>query len=284
MHHRFTNRLANPASGPDSSVPATGCAGARDAHDWAARLERGNHRAFDRPNIRDDRPRSKRRRNRAPDRFVRSDRHAEDDAVGATDDPGEIVCDEVAEPQRLGPLQDRSRMVGEHDPSRRIATARRAGDRGADQADADNREFVEDRLGERRPRRSLNHFGPHELGERGDHAPVGLFAAHREPERIRKPVSRHRSRMKPRALKNASASAAVRPDFPGRSGAGNFQRSASPRSRASRSPLEPGQPVRIVRDGALDVGRRLRCWRRLPPCAAPFRLNGPRTRFNASRT
>src|SRR5271154_906709 len=31
MHHRFTNNVANPASGPDCSVPATGCAGTR----WA---------------------------------------------------------------------------------------------------------------------------------------------------------------------------------------------------------------------------------------------------------
>src|ERR1700674_3611603 len=29
MHHRFTNNAANPASGPDCSVPATGCAGTR---------------------------------------------------------------------------------------------------------------------------------------------------------------------------------------------------------------------------------------------------------------
>ena len=44
MHHRFTNNVANPASGPDCSVPATGCAGTRWACSgrWGAIADKGH--------------------------------------------------------------------------------------------------------------------------------------------------------------------------------------------------------------------------------------------------
>ena len=76
MHHRLMKRLANPASGPDCSVPATGCAGTRRAWPGSIGCNDGNHRAFDRPDIGDDRPGPKRRRDDAPDGLVGPDRHA----------------------------------------------------------------------------------------------------------------------------------------------------------------------------------------------------------------
>ena len=71
----------------------------------------------------------------------------------------EIVGDDVAERQRLRALQDRRRMVGEDNAPRGVAPARGAGDRRADQPDANDRQLVEDRLVERRPE-PLNHCCP----------------------------------------------------------------------------------------------------------------------------
>ena len=71
----------------------------------------------------------------------------------------ELVGDDVAEPQGLGPFQDRYRMVSDDNAPRGVAAARGAGDRRADQSDADDRQLVEDRLDERRPQ-PLNHLAP----------------------------------------------------------------------------------------------------------------------------
>jgi len=123
------------------------------------RLEGGDDRAFDRPDIGDDRPRPQRRSDGARDRFIRPDRHGEDDAIGAAGRPSRIIGDDVAKAERLRPLEDPDRMIGEDDASRSVPAAGGAGDRRADQSDPDNRKLIEDRLGERRSQ-PLNHLRP----------------------------------------------------------------------------------------------------------------------------
>ena len=59
--------------------------------------------------------------------------------------------------KRLRALQNPDRMVGKNDAPRRVAPARGARDRRADQPDADDRQLFEDRLGERLPE-PINHL------------------------------------------------------------------------------------------------------------------------------
>ena len=124
------------------------------------RLERRDHRALDRADVGDDRARPQRRRDRASDRLVRPDRRAENDAIGAAR-PLRARSAVTTSPSAkcLRALQGLRRMVGERQCDARRCAAGRAGDRRADQSDADDRELVEDRLGERRPE-PLNHDSP----------------------------------------------------------------------------------------------------------------------------
>ena len=129
MHQRLTNRLANPASGPEYSVPATGCAGTRRACSGRIGVERRDDRALDRTHVRDDRAWLQRRRDEAPDRLVGADRRAKITQSALLTARAEIVGDNVAKPQRFRALQDRDRIVGKDDATRRMTPARGARDR-----------------------------------------------------------------------------------------------------------------------------------------------------------
>ena len=152
MDQRLTNSVAKPASGPDCSVPATGCAGTSRACARQHGAERGDHRALDRADVGDDRAGLQRRRDRAPDRLVGADRRAQDHAIGVAHRFREIgrVARRRARALRRAPSASFER-VGEHDSPRRVLPPDRPRERRADQPDADDRQLVEDRLVERRP-------------------------------------------------------------------------------------------------------------------------------------
>ena len=105
------------------------------------------------------------------------------------------------------------------------------------------------------PSRSTT-FASHELRERGDYALVRLFAANRQTQQIRQAIGRDRPEVNPRALKNASAPAAVRPDCLGKVDDRKFP-TLGVTSDSERGCLlrQPGQPARIVRDRAFDMRR-----------------------------
>ena len=112
-----------------------------------------------------------------------ADRNADDDEVGALDRGGVALDDLIGEAELGHALARLRRARGGDDRARRALRARGARDRAADQADADQRQAVEERL------LQLGHAGlPQELGERLDHEPVGLLAADRHAQRVRQLV------------------------------------------------------------------------------------------------
>ena len=76
---------AKPESGPECSVPATGCAG----HEMRGRRQMRRHvpddRALDRADVGDDRARRKMSADLLGDRTAGADGNAEDDEVGVLD-------------------------------------------------------------------------------------------------------------------------------------------------------------------------------------------------------
>ena len=77
------------------------------------------------------------------DRAAGADRNADDDEVGAFDGGG-VGFDHLVGEAELGDAPARLRRArGRDDRARRALRARRARDRGADQADADQREAIE---------------------------------------------------------------------------------------------------------------------------------------------
>ena len=79
------------------------------------------------------------------DRAAGADRDADDDEIGAFDRGG-VGLDHLIGDAELGDALARLRRArGGDDRAHRALRARRARDRGADQADADQRQAVEDR-------------------------------------------------------------------------------------------------------------------------------------------
>src|SRR5690606_27772503 len=81
-----------------------------------------------------------------PDLGIGADRRADDDEVGALHRRRRICVVEVAELQRLGVLPRLIRGISDGDGLGEVVPARTARDRGADQADADEAELVEQRV------------------------------------------------------------------------------------------------------------------------------------------
>ena len=175
MHQRLTNSSAKPASGPEYSVPATGCAGMK----WTPRGTCGRHvaqhRALHRADVGENRARLEMCGDLLGHRAALADRDADDDEVGACGRL-RIGLDHLVGEAELGDAPARrGRTRSRDDGAHHALRARRACDRGADQADADQGKAVEQGpsvivLTER------SRF-PHELGERLHHQPVRLFAA-----------------------------------------------------------------------------------------------------------
>ena len=100
-------------------------------------------RALDRADIGDDRAGRKVRADLGGDRAAGADRNADDDEVGAFDRLG-VGLDHLVGEAELGDAPARLRRArGGDDRADGALRARRARDRGADQADADQRQAVE---------------------------------------------------------------------------------------------------------------------------------------------
>ncbi len=116
------------------------------------RLELRDHRGLDRADVRHDRARLQRRRDRPTDLPVRADRRAEDDAIGV---PRPLrrdrSCRRRPRPSASARARALRRSVRDHDPARRVLLADGAGERRPDQPDPDDRQLAEHRLIERRP-------------------------------------------------------------------------------------------------------------------------------------
>ena len=152
MHQRLRNSVANPASGPDCSVPATGWAGTRCTPAGRCGSSAAITAPLTEPTSETIAPRLQRRRDFARERFVGADGRAENDEIRAQPPPraAEAVISSPS-PSARRAIQRRRRAVRDRDPLRDVLAPRRARDRGADEADADDREPLEQRLGERGP-------------------------------------------------------------------------------------------------------------------------------------
>ena len=85
MHQRLTNSSAKPASGPEYSVPATGCAGHEMHVLRQMRAHVAHDRALHRADVGDDRAGREMRADLLRDRAAGADGNADDDEVGAFD-------------------------------------------------------------------------------------------------------------------------------------------------------------------------------------------------------
>ena len=117
-------------------------------HEMHARGQVRRHvahdRALDRADVGHDRARLQMRADLGRDRAAGADRDADDDEIGAFD-RRRIGLDHLIGDAELGDAPARGgRARRRDDRARRALRARRARDRGADQADADQREAVED--------------------------------------------------------------------------------------------------------------------------------------------
>ena len=88
MHQRLTNSSAKPASGPECSVPATGCAGTKCTSAGRCGAMSADHRALTEPTSETIAPASRCGADLLRDRAAGADRDADDDEVGAVDRRG----------------------------------------------------------------------------------------------------------------------------------------------------------------------------------------------------
>ena len=100
MHHRLTNNVANPASGPDCSVPATGCAGTRCASSGRWGAIAAITAPFTEPTSETIAPGLQRRPDLARDRLVRADGDAKDHEIRSRRRLGRRSREFVAEAER----------------------------------------------------------------------------------------------------------------------------------------------------------------------------------------
>ena len=145
MHQRLTNSSAKPASGPEYSVPATGCAGTKCTPLRQMRGHVADHRALDRADVGHDRARRQMRADLLGDGAAGADRNADDDEIGAFDRGGVGLDHLIGEPEFGHALARLRRARGGDDRARGALGAGGARDRRADQADADQRQAVEKR-------------------------------------------------------------------------------------------------------------------------------------------
>ena len=109
------------------------------------RRDVGDDSRFDRADVGDDGAGFQRRSERLRHGAISADRHAKDDEIGGgCRDRGRI---DVAKLERLRPFEHLRIAVADDDFARRAGLAGGAGDRGADEADADQREPVEQGFG-----------------------------------------------------------------------------------------------------------------------------------------
>ena len=218
--------------------------------------------ALDRADVGDDRAGLEMRADLPRDRAAGADRDADDDEIGALD-RRRVGLDHLIGEAELGDAPARrGRARGRDDRAHDALRARRARDRGADQADADQRQAVE--AAELLMARHA--LLPHELRQRRDHEPVRLLAADGHAQRIRQLVG----------LDPAQDEAALGEEgvgllggaalgAPGNGSARNWRCSASPRARACGFPRSAR---RATSHCARARSRHARC-RRSPRCRPP---------------
>ena len=147
MHQRPTNSSAKPASGPECSVPATGCAGTKCTPAGRCGPMSRTIAPLTEPTSDTIAPGAEMRRDLLGDLAARADRSADDDEIGAGDRGGVGLDHLVGEPE-FGDAPARRGGAGAcHDFAHGALRARRPRDRRADQADADQRQAVEQRCG-----------------------------------------------------------------------------------------------------------------------------------------
>ena len=168
MHQRLWKSVAKPASGPEYSVPATGWAGTK-ARPRQVRRDGATTAPFTEPTSETMAPGFRCGADLGGDRAAGADGHAEDDEVGArgplAGEGRDLVGERRGRAPRSRTRRDRRRW---RRCCRQAVAPRGMGDRGADQADADDRDR---RSGLRQGGPALRHRPTsHESRERVDDA------------------------------------------------------------------------------------------------------------------
>ena len=147
MHQRLTKSSAKPASGPEFSVPATGCAGMKCTPFGTKRRHVAHHRALDRADVGEDRAGLQMRPDLLGHRPARADRNRDDDEIGVLDRLRAGLGHLIGETEFGHALARFRRARGGDNGLGRAGGARGARDRAADQAGADQRKALHDGFG-----------------------------------------------------------------------------------------------------------------------------------------
>ena len=145
MHQRLTNNSAKPASGPEYSVPATGCAGTKCTVFGRCGAMSRTIAPLTEPTSETMAPGAKMRADLLGHRATGADRNADDDEIGAFDRGGVGFNHLIGEAELGHALARLRRTRGGDDRAHGALRAGGARDRGADQSDADQRQAVEQR-------------------------------------------------------------------------------------------------------------------------------------------
>ena len=220
MHQRLTNSSAKPESGPEFSVPATGCAGMRCTPAGTCGAMSLEHRALHRADVGDDRAGLERCGDLGRHRPACADRNADDDEVGVLRRLGVGLDHLIGDAELDDAPARRLRARGRDDRAHHAVFARRARDRAADQADADQREAVDDERsgtmlsakspplpplplrggGEaERPAPAITTPCRSSARRASDREPVRLLGADRHAQRVRQMIGRDRRASRRRA-------------------------------------------------------------------------------------
>ncbi len=149
MHQRFSNSSAKPASGPECSVPATGCAGTKCTLFGRCWPMSRTTEPFTEPTSDTTAPALRCGPNLLGDRAARADRHADDHQIGPLDRLRVGLHHSVGD-AKLGHARPRlGRPRGGDDLAHRARGTGGAHDGRADQSGADDGQSVEQRLGHR---------------------------------------------------------------------------------------------------------------------------------------
>ena len=118
MHQRLRNSVAKPASGPDCSVPATGCAGTKCTPSGRCGATCATTEPLTEPTSETIAPGFERAGDLRRDGAVGADRHAQDDEIGAGDAGRGVARRLVGEAELAHPRQHRLVPVDRDDACR----------------------------------------------------------------------------------------------------------------------------------------------------------------------
>ena len=144
MHQRLMKSSAKPESGPECSVPATGCAGTKWTFVGRCGAMSRTIAPLTEPTSETIAPGFEERRDLLRDRAAGADRNAEDHEVGVLDGFRVGLQHAVDDAELLHPRAGFRRARGGDDFAGKPLRPRGARDRAADQAEADQRDALED--------------------------------------------------------------------------------------------------------------------------------------------